>query len=265
LGSGCHRVAEWAPVPRHTLVVSDLLLTPYLPLAQEMSICEWRLIPFKALGGAEIVPPALARPVERLIAAYCRDDGMGAIVHLNGKQVGAEFEMRDFVRLRAALLAGTAGGNPEMTSTEDGGLDAWSLTTAENALLVGHPIGDGSGYALRIGILVRVLSGRGTLGDEPLPPIEPPIELPTPLISSFDTELAEVVYDILGAGDDSARRLERALEWYRVVLANAEAVSIDVRIGAARSALETLLGVGHETKKRDSPPGVKSSRRRCPP
>jgi hypothetical protein len=230
-------------------VVSDLLLTPYLPLAQEMSICEWRLIPFKALGGAEIVPPALARPVERLIAAYCRDDGMGAIVHLNGKQVGAEFEMRDFVRLRAALLAGTAGGNPEMTSTEDGGLDAWSLTTAENALLVGHPIGDGSGYALRIGILVRVLSGRGTLGDEPLPPIEPPIELPTPLISSFDTELAEVVYDILGAGDDSARRLERALEWYRVVLANAEAVSIDVRIGAARSALETLLGVGHETKK----------------
>lgn len=227
----------------------DLLLAPYLPLAKEMSIREWRLIPFKSLGEAAIVPPALVRPVERLIAVYGRDDGMGAVVHLDGKEVGADFEMRDFVRLRAALLAGTVGGNPEMASTEDGGLDAWSLTTAENALLVGHPIGDGSGYALRIGVLVRVLSGRGALDDEPLPPIEPPIELPTPLLSSFDTELAEAVYDALGAGDDRARRLERALEWYRVVLANAEAVSIDVRIGAARSALEVLLAVGDETKK----------------
>ncbi len=39
------------------------------------------------------------------------------------------------------------------------------------------------------------------------------------------------------------------MEWYRVVLSTAEAVSIDVRIGAAKSALEVLLGVGDETKK----------------
>lgn len=236
-------------MPSHTPAVSNLLLTPYLPLSRELSIREWRLIPFKAMGEAEIVPEALARPVERLIAAYGRDDGMGAVVHLDGRQVGAEFEMRDFTRLRAALLAGTVGGNPEMANTEDGGLGAWSSTTAENALLVGHPIGDGSGYALRTGVLVRVLSGRGPLEDESLPAIEPPIELLTPHISSFDGELAEAIYDALGADDDRARRLERALEWYRVVLSNAEAVSIDVRIGAARSALEALFGVGDETKK----------------
>jgi hypothetical protein len=233
----------------HTPAMADLLLTPYLPLSKEMSIRGWRLIPFKAMGGTEIIPAALTRPVERLIAAYGRDDGMGAVVHLDGRQVGAEFEMRDFARLRAALLAGTVGGNPEMASTQDGGLDAWSLTTSENALLVGHPIGDGSGYALQIGVLVRVLSGRGGLDGEPLPPIEPPIELPTPLVSSFDVELAEAVYDALGVDDDRARRLERALEWYRVVLSNAEAASVDVRIGAARSALEALLGVRDETKK----------------
>ncbi len=229
--------------------MANLLLTPYLPLSMEMSIHEWRLVPFKAMGESEILPQALARPVERLVAAYGRDDGMGAVVHLEGQQVGAEFEMRAFMRLRAALLAGTVGGNPLMASTEDGGLDAWSFTTSENALLVGHPLGDGSGYALQIGVLVRVLSGRGALEDEPLPPIEPPVELPTPLISSFDGDLAKAVYDALGADDDPARRLERALDWYRVVLSNAEAVSIDVRIGAAKSALEVLLGVGDETKK----------------
>lgn len=229
--------------------MTDLLLTPYLPLSKEMTIVEWRLVPFKTMNEAEIVPEALAKPVERLVAAYGRDDGIGAVVHLNGQQVGAEFEMRDFMRLRAALLAGTVGGNPEMASTEDGGLDAWSLTTSENALLVGHPLGHGSGYALQIGILSRVLSGRGAAGDEPLPPIEAPVELPTPLVSSFDVELAEAVYDALGAEDDRARRLERALDWYRVLLSNAEAVSIDVRMGAARSALEVLLGVGDGTKK----------------
>ncbi len=229
--------------------MSTLLLTPYLPLSKQMAIREWRLIPFKLVREAEIVPGALAKPVERLVAAYGRDDGMGAVVCLDGEEVGAEFEMRDFMRLRAALLAGSVGGNPEMANTEDGGLDAWSLTTSENALLVGHPIGDGSGYALQIGVLSRVLSGRGAPGDEPLPPIEAPVELPTPIISFFDVELAEVVYDVLGADDDRARRLERALDWYRVVLSNAEAVSIDVRIGAAKSALEVLLGVGDETKK----------------
>jgi hypothetical protein len=233
----------------HNPAVTDLLLTPYLPLSKEMTIREWRLVPFKEMREDETVPRALAKRVERLVAAYGRDDGMGALVHLIGQQVGAEFEMRDFMRLRAALLAGTVGGNPDMASAENGGLGGWSLTTSENALLVGHPIGDGSGYALQIGVLFRVLSGRGALEDEPLPPIEPPVELPTPLISSFDVELAEAVYDALGADDDRARRLQRALDWYRVVLSNAEAVSIDVRIGAAKSALEVLLGVGDETKK----------------
>lgn len=229
--------------------MTTLLLAPYLPLAKEMVIGEWRLVPFTKMSEAEIVPQAIATPVQRLVAAYGREDRMGAGVCRDGGQVGAEFQMRDFTRLRAALLAGSVAGNPAMATTADNGLDAHSLTTSENALLVGHPIGDGTGYALELGVLSRVLSGRGALGDEPLPPIEPPVELPTPLISSFDTELAEAVYDALGADDDRARRLERALEWYRVVLSNAEAVSVDVRIGAAKSALEVLLGVGDETKK----------------
>lgn len=230
-------------------MVPDLLLTPYLPLSDDMCIGGWRLVPFNKMSEVEILPQAIAKPVERLVAAYSREDRMGAVVYRDGEQVGAEFDMRDFMRLRAALLAGSVAGNPPMATTADNGLDAHSLTTSENALLVGHPLGDGSGYALQIGVLSRVLSGRGTLDDEPLPPIESPVELPTPLISFFDAELAEAVYDALGAGDDRARRLERALGWYRVVLSNADAVSVDVRMGAARSALEVLLGVGEQTRK----------------
>lgn len=98
----------------HTLAVSSLLLAPYLPLSNEIPIREWRLVPFNSIREAQIVPQAVARPVERLIAAYGRGDRMGAVIHQDGKRVGAEFEMRDFMRLRAALLAGSLAGNPPM-------------------------------------------------------------------------------------------------------------------------------------------------------
>lgn len=75
----------------HSATVTDLLLTPYLPLSKEMVIREWRLVPFQAMHEAEIVPEALAKPVERLVAAYGRDDGIGAVAFLDGQQVGAEF------------------------------------------------------------------------------------------------------------------------------------------------------------------------------
>jgi hypothetical protein len=42
-------------------VVTDLLLTPYLPLSKEMTIREWQLVPFKTMHEAEIVPEALAK------------------------------------------------------------------------------------------------------------------------------------------------------------------------------------------------------------
>lgn len=229
--------------------MSSLLLAPYLPLAKPQLIVDWRLVPFKDVPDDDVFPERVRRPVERLISAYRRDDGMGAVVHLDGQAVGAEFAMDDFRRIGFALLAGVVGGNPDLASASDDGNRGWSIATSENAMVVGHPIGDGNSYAIQIGVLARVLSGRGADDDEPLPPIDAPVELPAPMFGSMDDELAAAVYVALGVGDDEARQLERALEWYRVVLSNAEAVSIDVRMGAARSALEVLLGVGDKTKQ----------------
>lgn len=41
----------------------------------------------------------------------------------------------------------------------------------------------------------------------------------------------------------------RALDWFRIALSNGEAVSLDVRVGAARSAFEILTEAGGETKR----------------
>lgn len=227
----------------------DLLLAPYLPLANSVVIGSWQVLPFKRLRESDVVPEDIRRPVERLIEAYSRDDGMGAVVFPDGAEVGAGFEMPAFTRLGLALLAGLVGANPPMAVEDEGPNAGWSVATSENVRLYGHPLGDGNSYALQVGMLARVLSGHGALEDEPLPKVDPPVELPTPRLGSFDVELADATYAVLGTEDVAARQLHRSLDWYRIVLSNAEAVSVDVRVGSARSALEVLTGAGDKTKR----------------
>lgn len=157
--------------------------------------------------------------------------------------------MSEFGRLGHALLAGAVGGNPSFLTGADSANMGWRVATSENAALIGQPLGDGNHYAARIGVLVRTLRGHGALDDEPLPKVQPPVELPTPMLGTFDAELADATYGVLKAGGAPSRKLQRALDWYRVALCNAEAVPLDVRVGAARSALEVLLASGEETKK----------------
>lgn len=228
----------------------DLLLAPYLPLSDSIAVGAWELVSFKQVAESDSVPRDLRRPVERLLEAYARDDGMGAVVFPVGTKVGGEYETIAFRLLGHALLAGLVGANPPMTvESDDDGNAGWSVATSENVVLYGHPLGDGSSYALEVGMLARVLSGRGARGDEPLPKVDRPVELPTPMLGSFDLELADATYAALGTDDAASRQLYRALDWYRIVLSNAEAVTLDVRVGAARSALEALTGAGDKTKR----------------
>jgi hypothetical protein len=69
------------------------------------------------------------------------------------------------------------------------------------------------------------------------------------LFAQFDGELAGATYEALGATDAASRRLHRALDWYRIALSNAQAVTLDVHVGAARSAFELLTDAGDETKR----------------
>jgi hypothetical protein len=69
------------------------------------------------------------------------------------------------------------------------------------------------------------------------------------LLDSFDEETADATYGLLDRGDAISRRLKCALDWYAVVLSNSEAVTLDVRVGACRSALEVLLDEAEETQR----------------
>jgi hypothetical protein len=235
--------------------VSDALLAPYLPLSYEARVGTWQLVPFKALQESEAVPDELRRPISRLIEAYSLPKGggsvLGAVAFPHDAYVGAPFELSTLRTLRHALLVGAVASNPLMAVSDDEQEPnaGWAVATAENALLYGHPIGQGDSYAVQTGVLAQVTSFRHAPNDEPLPKIAPPVELHRPLFCAFDGELAHAAHAALSTGDTVARRLHRALDWCRIVLSNAEALTIDVRIGAARSALEALTGVGDETKR----------------
>ena len=153
-------------------------------------------------------------------------------------------------RLGRALLAGVLCGNPSMAVPEEDQEPnaGWMMATAENAVLYGHPLTEGDTYAVELGVLARINAIRHAPSDEPLPKIDPPLELPRPQFASFDEELASATYSALGSDDAPARRLFRAVDWYRIALSNAEALTIDVRVGAARSGLEVLTDASEKTK-----------------
>ena len=130
-------------------------------------------------------------------------------------------------------------------------VDAYRVdaSTSENALLYGHPLTGGNSYAIQTGVLIQAMHWRTAADGEPLPKVAPPVELPTPIFANFDHEVAHATHAYLSAGDMNARRLHRALDWYRIALSNAEAVTRDVRVGAAPSAIEALTGLSDETKR----------------
>lgn len=236
--------------------MADVLIAPYLPVSQTARVGPWNLVPFACLEASGLLPGALRGRVMRLVEAYRLPAGagqrLGALAVPEGGRAGDPFERALISRLGHALLAGVVSGNPMMAADHDAeeNLNAgWGAATVENALLYGHPMVDSDSYAVEVGVLVRVNHIRHAPADEPLPKVEPPVELPRPMFAQFDDELAGATYAALGGAAAPSRRLHRALDWYRIALSNAQAVTLDVRVGAARSAFELLTDAGDETRR----------------
>jgi hypothetical protein len=241
----------------------DVILAPYLVVKTPVTVGPWELVPFRELrhgdGESEAglrrwVPDALRVPVMRLVEAYGVEAGgtaLGAVAVPKGGRAGDPFDRGLVRRLGHALLAGSVADNPQMALPEDKQSPnaGRAGATSENAIVYGHPLGAGDAYASETGVLFRVLSSRHAAGNEPLAKIEPPVELPRPFFANFDEELADAAHDLLSSGTVQARRFHRAIDWYRLALSNAEAVTIDVRVGAARSGIEVVTGQSDQTRK----------------
>lgn len=229
--------------------MAELLLTPYLSIPRQVAIGRWRLVPIPHIKDLEeLAPTPLRASAERLIDAYSYEN-LGAVVHLDGEQIGPGYVPGEMQPLEHALLVGALAANPTIAGETTDANAGWAMQTVENATLIAHPLGEPGGYAVEIGTLRRVTKISRIAEGKPLPKVTPPRELPEPMFASFDGELAAAALGCLSSKDLAARQLDRALDWYRIAFANSEAITADVRVGAARSALEAMTGAGGSTQQ----------------
>lgn len=232
-----------------------IALAPYVPLRESVRVGPWELVPFRMLGDTPALPGDLQRPVTRLVEAYTVPSGglsaLGAVLYPAGGAIGSPFEPKALDPLRRALLAGVVANNPYMAVEEDeqDPNAGYAVGTTENAALWGHPLTDGDSYVIDTGVLASTRAYHRAEPDEPLPLIPAPIELPSSMFGNFDHEVADAAHSVITSAGLAGRRLRRALDWYLIAFSNAEAVTLDVRIGAARSAVEVLTGAGDASKK----------------
>lgn len=232
----------------------DVLIAPYLILPEDLDIGDWSYARIGGLESSDALPDHLKGAVMALVEAYRVDSAggtIGAIVYPRGREIGSPFERSKMGRLRKAQLVGAISNNPRMAlSDEDQQANAGHMAmTTENAVLYGHPLDGTRSYVIETGSLVRGLSLRSAEEGKALPKVEPPTDLHTPLMASFDVDAAQATFEILGQENVVSRRLDRALDWYELCFSNSVAVSQDARIVALRCAFEVLLGVGDETRK----------------
>ena len=75
--------------------------------------------------------------------------------------------------------------------------------------------------------------------------IEPPSELPTPIMAAdLDSEYASAALSVMNVGDEkTGRRVTRAAEWLDIAWQNTSSITHDARILALRSGFEVLLSI----------------------
>jgi hypothetical protein len=233
--------------------MADVWLAPYLPLAAQVDISVWRLVPFRDLARRHTVSQPVLNEVRRLRTAYrlTNTSGMpfGALLVPREGRIGDE-QPRELLRpLHRALVAALLDGNPSFLDPDPSPNAGHHMVTSENAVVYGHPLHGGSSYAISTGAMVQSLNLNHVPPGRRLPRVQPPNELPTPIFAKLDKEYATALYNALARDDTTARRLDRAIEWLALAWNNSAAISEDARVLVFRAGFEVLLGGGADTKR----------------
>ena len=248
----------------------DVWLFPYIPLHREVAVGPWRLVPFRELARRHTTNKAVFDATRRLRTAYKLKNVVGhfgaLVVPVDGR-IGDEHapeQLRPLHRAVACALIDSSAALLEGDNPNAG----HKMATAENALAYGHPLHGGHSYVISTGALVQTVDYRYSEPGRPLPRVTPPHELPKPLFASFDDDYATGLHIAVTAGDLTARRLDRAIEWLILAWNNSAAISEDARVIVLRAGFEALLGGGADTRRNrellshllDEPDAKRSSR-----
>ena len=125
------------------MALVEVLLFPYLPLAQRREVGPWRLIPREQLTaedttGEQMVE--LAAGAAKLYRLPGHDRGYGAFIHRDDQPVGEEINPDRLRTLYHAIVVSLLDDNPSraVAGMVDDDNSGHRMCTTENALLFGH-------------------------------------------------------------------------------------------------------------------------------
>lgn len=234
----------------------EVLVAPYLPLAQRTAVGPWELIPRSQLTAADVVSDAwVLDQIQHLLNAYREQDRttvrFGVVLRADNTRVGDQVDMTKAPLLRRAFLAAVLDTNPSALTPESErtGNEGHATITSDNVLVYGHPLNPEGHVADEWGAMASRLVGGLRLGERPGVRFEGPGELAIPhLPTPFDSDYAAAVYAELDIGSEQSRRIARALDWLGIAWRNTRALEPENRVIALRIGFEALLGVGDNTR-----------------
>lgn len=228
----------------------EVLLFPYLPLADRRTVGSWELIPRESIESGDCISDEMvghARGVAALYRLPGNGDGYGAFVRRIDLRVGDE-TTDDLSTLRNAVAVALLDLNPSRADEgEEPANAAHAICTTENALLFGHRFGDDLYTAYETGTMVSMTHGGPRVGQD-ADLIQPPNDLMLPLFRPrFDVVYANALHQVLAEPADDAPDLAGAIRWLTLAWSNNASFDERGRILALRAGFDVLFG-GADTR-----------------
>jgi hypothetical protein len=237
-------------VPYRSRVVHVVVL-PYLPLREAVTVGGWRLVPAHRPEDDAFVDDDTRIKAQGLLGLYGAGAGAriaGAFAAPPGRRIGDDAPVDQLATLRRALVVGLLEGNPTppALAADEAAVDpngGWKSATSDNAVIWVHPIDEGGYTAVGYGAMVTTISGGHNVLHEDSVSIARPPELPTPFMYGFlDSVYCDALFAVLGAGTDESRRLGRAIDWLDLAWRNTPSITPEVRVVLLRTGFEVLFG-----------------------
>jgi hypothetical protein len=225
----------------------EVLLFPYLPLAQRRQLGPWQLIPRAELAAGDCIGAAVveyAHGVWRLYRMPGSDTGYGCFVARDGQPVGGELDAAGLRTLHDAVCVALLDQNPSraVAGMVDDYNSAHRMCTTENALVFGHRFDAELYTGYETGTMVVHRVGGPKIGESEAV-IEPPSDMHLPLMRpQFDQVYAQALYEVIaGLGEDDPD-LPGAIRWLELAWTNSSAIDTPARILALRAGFDVLFG-----------------------
>jgi hypothetical protein len=223
----------------------EVLLFPYLPLADRLTIGGWELIPREELTATDTSSDEVVEYAQGVAALYRMpraDRGFGAFIRPPAGRVGdpAPEGWRTLYHAVVVLLLDQNPSRAVAGMAEDYNA-GHRMCTTENALLFGHRFGRDLYTGYETGTMVMTKHLGPQIG-ETRDVIQPPVDMNLPLMRpQFDHVYAEALHDVLSNLGDDDPDLPGAIRWLELAWTNSASIDPAARILALRAGFDVLF------------------------